>query len=81
MQNLIVGIGEILWDILPSGKVLGGAPTSFAYHVQKLGENSKVVSCVGNDELGKEIFVSLENYLSIRLLDELNQRILLLYNQ
>ena len=61
MQNVIVGIGEILWDILPSGKVIGGAPANFAYHVQELGESSLVVSCVGNDELGREIIARLEN--------------------
>ena len=61
MQNVIVGIGEILWDILPSGKILGGAPANFAYHVQELGESSVIVSCVGNDKLGREIISSLEN--------------------
>ena len=60
MQNVIVGIGEILWDMLPSGKVIGGAPANFAYHAQELGESSIVVSCVGNDELGREIISSLE---------------------
>ena len=60
-QNVIVGIGEILWDMLPSGKVIGGAPANFAYHAQELGGNSVVVSCVGNDELGREIISSLEN--------------------
>jgi fructokinase len=33
MENIIVGIGEILWDVFPAGKVLGGAPANFAYHV------------------------------------------------
>jgi len=61
MQNVIVGIGEILWDMLPSGKVIGGAPANFAYHAQELGESSVVVSCVGNDELGREIISGLEN--------------------
>lgn len=60
MQNVIVGIGEILWDMFPSGKVIGGAPANFAYHAQELGESSIVVSCVGNDELGREIISSLE---------------------
>ena len=60
MQNVIVGIGEILWDMLPSGKVIGGAPANFAYHAKELGESSIVVSCVGNDELGREIISSLE---------------------
>ena len=41
--------------MLPSGKVIGGAPANFAYHVQELGESSVVVSCVGNDELGRDI--------------------------
>jgi len=58
---MIVGIGEILWDMLPSGKVIGGAPANFAYHTQELGESSVVVSCVGKDELGREIISSLEN--------------------
>ena len=61
MQNVIVGLGEILWDMLPSGKALGGAPANFAYHAQELGGCSVVVSCVGNDELGREIISSLEN--------------------
>jgi fructokinase len=51
----IVGIGEILWDLLPSGKKLGGAPANFAFHAQQLGAESVVVSSVGNDGLGKEI--------------------------
>lgn len=55
MENYIVGIGEILWDMLPDGKQLGGAPANFAYHVCKLGLPSKVVSAVGRDVLGDEI--------------------------
>ena len=61
MQNVVEGIVEILWDMLPSRKVIGGAPANFAYHVQELGESSLVVSCVGNDELGREINSNLEN--------------------
>lgn len=67
MNNLIVGIGEVLWDILPEGKKLGGAPANFAYHVSQFGLRSCVVSAVGNDYLGKEIIESLNskgmNYL------------------
>lgn len=48
-------MGEALWDMLPEGKKLGGAPANFAYHVSQLGVNSCVVSAVGDDELGKEI--------------------------
>lgn len=54
-KKVIVGIGEILWDMLPSGKALGGAPANFAYHAQRLGEEGWAVSAVGNDPLGREI--------------------------
>jgi hypothetical protein BACCOPRO_02542 len=67
MNNLIVGIGETLWDMLPDGKKLGGAPANFAYHVSQFGLQSCVVSAVGNDSLGNEIIESLNakgmNYL------------------
>lgn len=46
-RNLVVGIGEVLWDILPEGKKLGGAPANFAYHVSQFGLDSIVVSAVG----------------------------------
>lgn len=52
---LIIGIGELLWDLLPAGKQLGGAPANFAYHAQALGAQALIVSCVGNDPLGREI--------------------------
>lgn len=55
MNNLIIGIGEALWDVLPEGKKIGGAPANFAFHVSQFGLNSCVVSAVGNDELGDEI--------------------------
>ena len=55
MKKIIVGIGEILWDMLPSGKALGGAPANFAYHAGRLGEEGWAVSAVGDDALGREI--------------------------
>ena len=55
MKKVIVGIGEILWDMLPSGKALGGAPANFAYHAMRLGEEGWAVSAVGGDALGREI--------------------------
>ena len=55
MHNYIVGIGEALWDVLPEGKKLGGAPANFAYHVSQFGLESQVISAVGNDKLGTEI--------------------------
>ena len=55
MNNIVVGMGEALWDVLPEGKKLGGAPANFAYHVSQFGLPSCVVSAVGNDKLGTEI--------------------------
>jgi fructokinase len=55
----IVGIGEILWDVFPEGKVLGGAPANFAYHVAQFGFNGFAVSAIGDDELGAEILENL----------------------
>ena len=52
--SLMVGLGEVLWDILPSGKVLGGAPANFAYMTNVLGDEGIVASRIGNDELGRE---------------------------
>ena len=54
-NKFVVGIGEVLWDVLPEGKKLGGAPANFAYHVSQFGLNSRVVSAIGNDKLGAEI--------------------------
>ena len=55
MNEIIVVMGEALWDCLPEGKKIGGAPANFAYHVSQFGFNSRVVSAVGNDPLGDEI--------------------------
>lgn len=54
-RNIIVGMGEVLWDVLPEGKKVGGAPANFAYHVSQFGLESRVVSAVGADKLGEEI--------------------------
>ena len=51
-QYTVVGIGELLWDLLPSGAQLGGAPANFAYWSAVLGDHSAIVSRVGDDELG-----------------------------
>ena len=53
-------MGEILWDVFPERKVLGGAPANFAYHVSQFGFNGYAVSAIGDDLLGKEILKSLE---------------------
>lgn len=59
MKNIVVGMGEALWDMLPEGKKIGGAPANFAYHVSQFGLPSCVVSAIGNDALGKEILENL----------------------
>lgn len=61
MQDIVVGMGEALWDVLPEGKKIGGAPANFAYHVSQFGLPGYVVSAVGDDALGKEI---VENFTS-----------------
>lgn len=59
MNNLVAGIGEVLWDVLPEGKKIGGAPANFAYHVSKFGLPGCLVSAVGDDFLGEEIVEKL----------------------
>lgn len=67
MNKIIVGLGEILWDVFPERKVLGGAPANFAYHASQFGFNGYALSAIGNDLLGKEILDALAqkqlNYL------------------
>ncbi len=57
---LLIGLGELLWDLLPGGKQLGGAPANFAYQAQSLGGHAAVVSCVGGDDLGHEVLRRLD---------------------
>lgn len=54
-KGAIVGIGEILFDLLPQGAQLGGAPANFAYHVSCLGGEGVAVSAIGKDKLGEEV--------------------------
>lgn len=54
-KQSVIGIGEALFDVLPEGKKLGGAPANFAYHVSQFGLESCAVSAMGDDELGKEL--------------------------
>ena len=55
----IVGIGEILWDMLPGGAQLGGAPANVAVHARALGADASIVSRVGDDTLGREIIARM----------------------
>ena len=59
MKPYIVGLGEVLWDVLPEGKQLGGAPANFAYHVSQFGHDALAISAVGNDALGDETLEAL----------------------
>jgi fructokinase len=55
MNCNVVGVGEVLWDLLLTGRQLGGAPANFAYHAHALGAHTKVITRVGNDDYGREI--------------------------
>lgn len=58
-KGIVVGMGEALWDVLPEGKKIGGAPANFAYHISQFGLDSCAVSAVGDDALGHEL---LDNF-------------------
>ena len=68
MKQSVIGIGEALFDVLPEGKKLGGAPANFAYHVSQFGIESCAVSAMGDDELGKELEAELnEHHLNYQI--------------
>ena len=60
-KPVVVGIGELLWDMLPTGKKAGGAPINFVYHASRLGAEGYAISAVGDDDLGHEILKELDN--------------------
>jgi len=60
MSFKIIGIGEVLWDLLPSGPQLGGAPANFAYHARALGAEVCVITRVGQDDFGRAILQRFE---------------------
>ena len=61
MKTIVVGLGEVLWDVYPDGRYLGGAVANAAVHAHRLGLNGIVASAVGEDELGDEIIQALED--------------------
>lgn len=68
MKLSVIGIGEALFDVLPEGKKLGGAPANFAYHVSQFGIKSCAVSAMGDDELGKDLEAELnEHHLNYQI--------------
>lgn len=60
MKPKIIGIGELLWDMLPVGPRMGGAPANFACHVKALGADAAVISRVGADDSGARLLVKLQ---------------------
>lgn len=60
MKPIVIGIGEYLWDLLPTGKKAGGAPVNFAYHASQHGTEGWAISAVGKDELGDELLAVAE---------------------
>jgi fructokinase len=60
MKYRVIGIGELLWDLLPAGRQMGGAPANFAYHARALCADGRVISRVGNDPLGAELIQLLK---------------------
>lgn len=59
-KPVVVGIGELLWDMLPEGKRAGGAPINFVYNATRLGAEGYAISAIGKDDLGDEIIKELE---------------------
>ena len=57
---IVLSLGELLWDMLPSGKRAGGAPVNFAYHAMKNGTEGWAISAVGEDELGDELIAKAD---------------------
>jgi fructokinase len=60
MSFAVVGVGEVLWDLLPAGPQLGGAPANFTYHVGVLGARALMVTRVGDDDLGRDVIARFE---------------------
>ena len=59
-KRYVVGLGEVLWDVLPDGKKLGGAPANFAYHAGQFGLDTLAVSALGKDALADETIAALD---------------------
>ncbi len=59
-RPVVVGIGELLWDLLPSGKTAGGAPINFVYHASRLGGEGYAITAIGDDDNGREILGELD---------------------
>jgi fructokinase len=58
--HLILGLGELLWDVLPEGPRLGGAPANFTVMAGRLGNHAVLLSRIGRDDLGRKALDRLE---------------------
>ena len=70
-KSVVVGIGELLWDLLPTGKTAGGAPINFVYHASRLGAEGYAISAIGDDDNGRDILSELDKYKIQYLIEKL----------
>src|SRR5690554_5694675 len=71
-KPIIIGIGELLWDLLPTGKKAGGAPINFAYHASHMGAESYAISAVGKDLLGDVIMEEIDKIKIGHVIERVN---------
>ncbi|MDE3200887.1 MAG: carbohydrate kinase, partial [Acidobacteriota bacterium] len=60
--HLVLGLGELLWDALPSGEQLGGAPANFAVMAARLGSHAAILSRIGRDDRGRKAIATLDPF-------------------
>lgn len=60
-SGLVLAYGELLWDLLPTGAVVGGAPANFAFRMSSFGQKALTISRIGNDKLGADLLKELES--------------------
>jgi len=73
-KKIIVGIGELLWDMFPEGKHIGGGPTNFIFYTNKMVSDSFLVSSVGLDDAGNEILAKMVKFNLSTLYIEQNKK-------
>jgi len=72
MQHRVAVLGEVLWDVFPSGARIGGAAFNFSVQSRRLGESPLLVTAVGEDELGRKTLRAMEDFgLDTRMVKEL----------
>ncbi|MFM8400181.1 MAG: PfkB family carbohydrate kinase, partial [Pirellula sp.] len=66
MRKVVVGLGEVLWDVYSDQALFGGAPANFACHAASLGADARIASAVGKDDLGTKALKWLEDHSLLR---------------